>query len=633
LLAAVVCVCFPAFALAAPRDYADNLSLAVAGMEQGKHPSSLVPIRNAMGVDRNEPLGMVALGILYLHADSPAAAAEEFRRARKLAPDEPLAEWGVALAALAQGKGDVALFRTLNSRDAGQEIPAGILADASLLSLYTRLIGGDIRGVRHETESVTADESSLLRLEIAAFAALRGGDKPRGEALLASLLKRPTMRVLAEDAALALTFESDKPAEGQAPGLPDKLQFPPPPKSTATLSGRVTLSPPADLPGSASYVSYSVDGGAYSATTNNHPFRLDWNTARLPNGLYTLRTIVFDNNQRLLRQTTRTITLSNRDAPSSPNYLTGDQRSQLRTRLWALLTPRPCRKAAHFALAERAVETGDSDAALSRMESVCAIDPAFRGAYLSLRRFFVRFWGRARGSGRRERPRNWLRSPSMMARTRCRTGPRLCSMPSKKRMPPPPFLLWATVRNNVRICCSAWFAKAPGLPDKLQFPPPPKSTATLSGRVTLSPPADLPGSASYVSYSVDGGAYSATTNNHPFRLDWNTARLPNGLYTLRTIVFDNNQRLLRQTTRTITLSNRDAPSSPNYLTGDQRSQLRTRLWALLTPRPCRKAAHFALAERAVETGDSDAALSRMESVCAIDPTFRGAYLSLRRFFP
>ncbi|MES2461300.1 MAG: polysaccharide deacetylase family protein, partial [Armatimonadota bacterium] len=202
------------------------------------------------------------------------------------------------------------------------------------------------------------------------------------------LLKRPGMRLLAEDPALALTFEADKPAEGEAPGLPSNLQFPPPPKSAATLSGRVTLSPPPDTPRSAGFVSYSIDGGAYTSTTNNYPFSMDWNTARLPNGLYTLRTIVFDNSQRILRQTARTITLANRDAPRSPAYLTGEQRTQMRARLWALLTPRPCRKAAHFALAERAVETGDSDTALSRMESVCAIDPKFRGAYLSLRRFF-----------------------------------------------------------------------------------------------------------------------------------------------------------------------------------------------------------------------------------------------------
>ncbi|MES2461612.1 MAG: hypothetical protein V4671_13595, partial [Armatimonadota bacterium] len=164
-------------ASAAPRTYADNLGLAVAGMEQGKHPSSLVPIRNVLGTDLNEPLGMIALGVLYLHADSPAAAEEEFRRARTLAPEEPLAEWGIALAALAQGKGDAALFRSLNGREPGQMIPADILSSATLLSLYTRLMDGDARGVRRETETVTADESNALKLEIAAFAALRGGDK------------------------------------------------------------------------------------------------------------------------------------------------------------------------------------------------------------------------------------------------------------------------------------------------------------------------------------------------------------------------------------------------------------------------------------------------------------------------
>ncbi|MBC8103124.1 MAG: polysaccharide deacetylase family protein, partial [Cytophagales bacterium] len=314
-----------------------------------------------------------------------------------LQPGEPLAAWGAALAALAEGRGDAALFRDLNRRDAGQAIPAHVLADATLLSLYARLMNGEARAVRIETEAVTAEDASALRLEIAAFAALRGGDRARGEALLAALLKRPAMRVLAEDAALALTFESDKPAEGQAPGVSGTLQFPQPPKSGATLTGRITLSPPADLPSSAAFVSYSLDGGAYSASTNHAPFFLEWNTARLPNGLYTLRTIITDRDQRLLRQTVRTVTLANQDAPRSPLRLGSEQRSLLRGRLWALLAPRPCRKAAHFALAERAVETGDRDAALSRMESVCAIDPKFRGAYLSLRRFFREVLGPREG--------------------------------------------------------------------------------------------------------------------------------------------------------------------------------------------------------------------------------------------
>ncbi|MBC8135789.1 MAG: tetratricopeptide repeat protein, partial [Fibrella sp.] len=84
--------------------YADSLSLAVSRMETERHKDALKPLKSALTLDRNDPLGVLTLATLYLHAGSPERAAKEFARARRLAPAEPLAVFGAALADLSAGR-------------------------------------------------------------------------------------------------------------------------------------------------------------------------------------------------------------------------------------------------------------------------------------------------------------------------------------------------------------------------------------------------------------------------------------------------------------------------------------------------------------------------------------------------
>jgi peptidoglycan/xylan/chitin deacetylase (PgdA/CDA1 family) len=133
-----------------------------------------------------------------------------------------------------------------------------------------------------------------------------------------------------------------------------------------------------------------------------------------------------------------------------------------------------------------------------------------------------------------------------------------------------------------------------------------------------------------VTYTIEG-TLNASTNYAPFNADWNTERVPNGLYTLRTTVYDAGHNVLSDTTRTVNVRNANAPASSGRLTEAQAADLRARLAALLAPRASRKAAHFALAERAVKRGDTDAALLHVESVVAIDPQFNNARATLYRY--
>ncbi len=352
-------------------------------MEEGRHTQALPTLKAALLQDRNDPLSLLALGTLYLHTGSPTRAAAEFARARALAPEEQLGAVGSALAALAQG-------RPADAAALLKAVPDDALPNARVPALrrYVQVLTGEVAAVRAATAAVTADEPDLLSLEIAAFAALRGGDGSRGEALLKALVTRPEMVPLVEERAILLPFEKDLGAQGGAPGLPTAIEFPQPPAGSAAVSGRVTLTPPADIPTpSIGYVTYTVNDSLFTATTNYAPYNSTWNSARVPNGLYTLRITVYDRNRSPIRETTRTLRVHNEDAPKTRDHMTEEQRGELRARLAQLLSPRPSRKAAHFALAERAVARGDSETALSHIECVVAIDPNFHNARASLRQF------------------------------------------------------------------------------------------------------------------------------------------------------------------------------------------------------------------------------------------------------
>lgn len=369
--------------IAAPStlSYADSLALAVTRMETDRHNDALKPLKDALTLDRNDSIGVLTLATLYLHAGSPERAAKEFARVRRVTPSDPLALYGAALAEMSAGRKAQSTAMLAGVRESA-------VSSAPLLADYLRLMSGGASGLSAGYAGVAPDEPDLLRLEMAAFIALRTKNTPRAEMLLAALMARPEMKRLQEDTALVLNFDAGSLAQGCAGTLPTALGFPEPAQNERPLSGRVALSLPAGVNlQTIGYVSYSVDGNIFSASTNYPPFATDWNTLRVANGEYTLRTQVYDRDQRMIKETARTVTVRNAGNASTTSRLSPAERAELRRRLLVLLTPRPSRKAAHFALAERAVAKGQSEVALSRIESVVAIDPDFKNARVSLRTF------------------------------------------------------------------------------------------------------------------------------------------------------------------------------------------------------------------------------------------------------
>lgn len=352
--------------------FVENLLLVIAAMEEGAHGRALAPMRAVLRDGRNDPAALLALGTLYLHAGSAARAERAFARTRQLNPDDALAPWGETLALLVQNR----VSRVPETAGAGET-----------LSLYTRLLRGDTADVLEATRAVAVTENDLLRLEIAGFAALRGGDAERGEALLSALVERPEMRKLEEDRALILPFLPNVPAQGAAPALPSAIELPAPVPGTVPLSGTVSLFPPDPLPTGATAVSYTIEGaGDFAAATNVAPYFTQWNSTRYPNGDYTIHAVAQADDGRVLLEQVRSVSVFNAGAPASA-LLSPAERRTVNERLARLLAPRPSRKAAHFALAERAVARKDSRAALEHLECVVAIDPLYNNARESLRRY------------------------------------------------------------------------------------------------------------------------------------------------------------------------------------------------------------------------------------------------------
>lgn len=359
-----------------PSRYAASLDDAITAMETGNHPKAVAPLATALAISRNETTGLITLGVLALHVGDSRRALREFRRVQSLAEADTIAGWGDALASL-----------SLRQPVVPPAMPPGdTFPVAPFLTDYARLLNGEAPAVRAVTADVTDEEPDLLRLSVAGFAALNAGDSRRGGTLLNALLDRPSMRPLAEERAPLLTFLPDLPLQGGATAALAPLTLPEP-GAGPPLSGMAVLLPPNPLPRGASFVAYAVSGlGGVTASTNNPPYTTEWNTERVPNGLYTVRSTVFDDNGTVLTVQDRTFVVRNANAPSA-SLLTDDEQKQLRNRLTRLLIPRPARKAAHFALAELAARVGDSEGALRHIETVVAIDPLYRNARASLRNY------------------------------------------------------------------------------------------------------------------------------------------------------------------------------------------------------------------------------------------------------
>ena len=396
-------------------------------LAEGKPWEAAPPLREALITYPQEPLSFLTLGTLYLQGNRSALARVAFARAKSLCgagtPDDLLAEWGIALSTLQSGKiteGETLqqTFHEWSRTPPDTETiapPPTARAVASTLQWVVPYVQNGFVLVGAATADVKTTERDPVLLELAGFTALRanvgtvfnGQSEDRGAALLQAFVSRPEQNALTEETgALTLSFDPAHPLDGIAGITPiPEIALPAAEAAERTLSGTVTLVPPPHLADDAAFVTYSLEGERWSSATNNPPFVVDWNTARLPNGVYKLHTSVYSADRQLLSDTRRVVRLQNRGTNTGEGGRGQGTRSRfgereaaaLRETLWKLLTPVPSRKAAHFALAQWANVRGDTRLALAEAERTCAIDPDFNDAFSALRHFYLGVLGPREG--------------------------------------------------------------------------------------------------------------------------------------------------------------------------------------------------------------------------------------------
>jgi len=152
----------------------------------------------------------------------------------------------------------------------------------------------------------------------------------------------------------------------------------------------------------------------------------------------------------------------------------------------------------------------------------------------------------------------------------------------------------------------------------------------LSGVARLEP-GIIPTGTSMVVYSV-GGQTRIVVNTAPFEVNWDTRRVPDGRYGLTIDFYDRRGRAIDIRTNELLVAHPEQSDlEPDPSNPDWREAFELRLTKGIVPVASRCAAYTELAAVAARRGDTEGALSALENVCAIDPSYRDAKGSVQRF--
>ncbi len=360
--------------------FASAMDQAVEQIRAERYKEAVAHIDRALALDRNDPMVSLVLACIRLHANDAKGAALAARRALSSDSTDTVASFGLLCAQTAMGE---PAARSAARRMAEEEVDG-----ARVLSLYLDVLAGSPASAAAATVAVDAAQPDPFLLQLAGVAAVRAGDVERGESLLRAFVARPEGRGVLEPNGPVATYLPERPLEGTASFRMDFIRFPD--AVPGTLAGRSELRP-GTLPDGTSLVSYSVNQ-TIRMMTNSAPFHVEWDTRKVPNGEHNLVIDYFDRDGRPLATHAKTVKVYNSDPARAPGDSDDPEwRNDVRARIRALMTPLPGRRAAHYELATLAVRRGDTEGALTAIENVCAIDPGYRDAMGTLRRFNERY--------------------------------------------------------------------------------------------------------------------------------------------------------------------------------------------------------------------------------------------------
>ncbi len=330
-------------------------------------------------MDKADRLPWLALSVLRLQTGDFNGAETAAKRAQTIEPVDPLADRMLLTARVGAGNSD--------ARRGLRRLVADGVESARPLALYVDLIDGRPDPVADALSALEPADSDLFLAHLAGISAVRVGDYARGERFLKTLLAESAGERFEENQGVLATFLPERPLQA---GASER-------KATARMGGArgrlsgVARLEPGIVPSGTTMVVYTIAGNI-RIVVNTKPFEGNWDTRRVDDGRYALTIDFYDRRGRAIDiRTTELLVAHPERSELEPDPSNPDWREAFEARLAKGIAPVASRCAAYTELATIAARRGDTEGALSALENVCAIEPAYRDAKGSVQRFNRRY--------------------------------------------------------------------------------------------------------------------------------------------------------------------------------------------------------------------------------------------------
>ena len=315
---------------AANEQYLGLIEAAIASMENGRCADAGEPLRSALTIDANAPLGQCALGVALLHTGQADAALKAYSRALEADPELGAARYGVGIVQLSRRGYGEALDSFRRAATSAPPIYRG--ADGAIA--YTEAVKAGFK-----SPSGGADPNDPLTLETAAFVKYRQGFLAQARTDVAAILGQAPQFGAAESAGAVASFDGSKPVMFTGTGkLPSALvKFAP--KKLASVNGTILLKADTSKLSRPAYVVFHIDG-APAAIVNAEPHEFSWDTTRVPNGIHTVKIVSHDAGGAAVAQREQRVLVVNERAAQSSEERSARE-TALFNRLWKLTEQKP----------------------------------------------------------------------------------------------------------------------------------------------------------------------------------------------------------------------------------------------------------------------------------------------------
>lgn len=367
-------------------DRSENLREAISKIELGRYTEAATPLEQVLARDDSDPLGHMALGVMYLHTGKLNDAKTEFQNVLSTWPDDWHAHYALGLISMME----------FHPTDADREFAAAAAAPESHSDLASlRAYMACIRGIVPVANQTVR---SSLTTQIAAMTAIKVGRSSEAKSLLLEVLRAPAPPGFAETRAPLPTFNPEQPIT--VPG--GKFVWKPVVRQDAhTVSGVITLRADAARLSDVAFVTLYVDD-VCNSVTNCSPFEFSWDTTTCSNGLHNIRIEAKGPGGGVVSSKSVAVRIANSGGKGA--FKESAEDADLVSKLWEFMRLGSSRKLAHYQLAKLYIKSGERDNAIKELEDTVAIDPGFmdaRGMLNGLRGWdlhFVEAWRGKPGS-------------------------------------------------------------------------------------------------------------------------------------------------------------------------------------------------------------------------------------------